>query len=66
MKLATVILAAGKGKRMKSWNKSKVMCELLGILLIESVVALAFFDKESNTKNKNYYYHCDRFFTYTF
>lgn len=41
MKLATVILAAGKGKRMKDPNKSKVMYELSGKPLIEYVVELA-------------------------
>jgi UDP-N-acetylglucosamine diphosphorylase/glucosamine-1-phosphate N-acetyltransferase len=41
LKLATVILAAGKGKRMKNPNKSKVMFELAGIPLIEYVVNLA-------------------------
>ena len=41
MKLATVILAAGKGKRMKNPDKSKVMFELAGIPLIEYVVNLA-------------------------
>ena len=41
MKLATVILAAGKGKRMKDPNKSKVMYELLGKPIIEYVVELA-------------------------
>ena len=41
MKLATVILAAGKGKRMKNPNKSKVMYELSDKPLIEYVVELA-------------------------
>ena len=41
MKLATVILAAGKGKRMKNPNKSKVMYEISGKPLIEYVVNLA-------------------------
>jgi len=41
MKLATVILAAGKGKRMKNPDKSKVMYELSGKPLIEYVVNLA-------------------------
>ena len=41
MKLATVILAAGKGKRMKNPDKSKVMFELAGTPLIEYVVNLA-------------------------
>ena len=41
MKLATVILAAGKGKRMKDPDKSKVMYELSGKPLIEYVVELA-------------------------
>lgn len=40
MRLATVILAAGKGKRMKNPNKSKVMYELSGKPLIEYVVDL--------------------------
>jgi bifunctional UDP-N-acetylglucosamine pyrophosphorylase/glucosamine-1-phosphate N-acetyltransferase len=40
-KLATIILAAGKGKRMKNPNKSKVMYELCGKPLIEYVVDLA-------------------------
>lgn len=41
MNLATVILAAGKGKRMKNPDKSKVMFELNGKPLIEYVVDLA-------------------------
>jgi len=41
LKLATVILAAGKGKRMKNPDKSKVMFELAGTPLIEYVVNLA-------------------------
>lgn len=41
MKLATVILAAGKGKRMKNPEKSKVMFELNGKPLIQYVVELA-------------------------
>ena len=41
MKLATVILAAGKGKRMKNPDKSKVMFELNGKPLIQYVVELA-------------------------
>jgi UDP-N-acetylglucosamine diphosphorylase/glucosamine-1-phosphate N-acetyltransferase len=41
MKLATVILAAGRGKRMKNPDKSKVMYELSGKPLIEYVVDLA-------------------------
>lgn len=41
MKLATVILAAGKGKRMKNPDKSKVMFELNGKPLIQHVVDLA-------------------------
>ncbi len=41
MRLATLILAAGKGKRMKNPNKSKVMHELSGKPLIEYVVELA-------------------------
>ena len=40
-KLATVILAAGKGKRMKNPEKSKVMYELCGKPMIEYVVDLA-------------------------
>jgi UDP-N-acetylglucosamine diphosphorylase/glucosamine-1-phosphate N-acetyltransferase len=41
VKLATVILAAGKGKRMKNPDKSKVMFELNGKPLIQHVVDLA-------------------------
>ncbi len=41
MKLATIILAAGKGKRMKNPDKSKVMFELNGKPLIQHVVDLA-------------------------
>ena len=41
MKLATVILAAGKGKRMKNPDKSKVMYELSRKPLIEYIVNLA-------------------------
>jgi UDP-N-acetylglucosamine diphosphorylase/glucosamine-1-phosphate N-acetyltransferase len=41
VKLATVILAAGKGKRMKNPDKSKVMFELGGKPLIQYVVELA-------------------------
>jgi UDP-N-acetylglucosamine diphosphorylase/glucosamine-1-phosphate N-acetyltransferase len=41
VKLATVILAAGKGKRMKNPDKSKVMFELNGKPLIQYVVELA-------------------------
>jgi UDP-N-acetylglucosamine diphosphorylase/glucosamine-1-phosphate N-acetyltransferase len=41
MKLATVILAAGKGQRMKNPDKSKVMYELSGKPLLEHVVNLA-------------------------
>lgn len=41
MKLATVILAAGKGKRMKNPNKSKVMFELGDKPLIQYVIELA-------------------------
>lgn len=41
MKLATVILAAGKGKRMKNPEKSKVMFKLNGKPLIQYVVELA-------------------------
>lgn len=40
-KLATVILAAGKGKRMKNPDKSKVMFELGGKPMIEYVINLA-------------------------
>ncbi len=40
-KLTTVIMAAGKGKRMKNPDKSKVMHELHGKPLIEYVVDLA-------------------------
>ena len=40
-KLATVIMAAGKGKRMKNPEKSKVMHELVGKPMIEYVVELA-------------------------
>ncbi|MBX7044344.1 MAG: NTP transferase domain-containing protein [Ignavibacteria bacterium] len=39
--LATVILAAGKGKRMKNPDKSKVMFELKGKPMIQYVVELA-------------------------
>jgi bifunctional UDP-N-acetylglucosamine pyrophosphorylase/glucosamine-1-phosphate N-acetyltransferase len=39
--LATVILAAGKGKRMKNPDKSKVMFELNGKPMIQYVVELA-------------------------
>jgi UDP-N-acetylglucosamine diphosphorylase/glucosamine-1-phosphate N-acetyltransferase len=41
VKLATVILAAGKGKRMKNPDKSKVMFELNDKPLIQYVVELA-------------------------
>ncbi len=41
MKLATVILAAGKGKRMKNPEKSKVMFDLNGKPLIQYVIELA-------------------------
>jgi bifunctional UDP-N-acetylglucosamine pyrophosphorylase / glucosamine-1-phosphate N-acetyltransferase len=41
MNLTTVILAAGKGKRMKNPDKSKVMFELNGKPMIEYVVDLA-------------------------
>lgn len=41
VKLATVILAAGKGKRMKNPDKSKVMFDLSGKPLIQYVVELA-------------------------
>ncbi|MBS1519312.1 MAG: NTP transferase domain-containing protein [Bacteroidetes bacterium] len=40
-KLATVIMAAGKGKRMKNPDKSKVMFELKGKPMIGYVVELA-------------------------
>jgi UDP-N-acetylglucosamine diphosphorylase/glucosamine-1-phosphate N-acetyltransferase len=40
-KLSTVIMAAGKGKRMKNPEKSKVMYELDGKPMIEYVVELA-------------------------
>ncbi len=40
-KLATVILAAGKGKRMKNPEKSKVMHSLINKPMIEYVVELA-------------------------
>ncbi len=40
-KLATVIMAAGKGKRMKNPEKSKVMHELDGKPMIEYVIELA-------------------------
>ena len=39
--LATVIMAAGKGKRMNNPDKSKVMFELNGKPMIEYVVNLA-------------------------
>ncbi len=39
--LATVILAAGKGKRMRNPDKSKVMFELKGKPMIQHVVELA-------------------------
>lgn len=41
MKLATIILAAGKGKRMNDPEKPKVLFELHGVPMIESVVRLA-------------------------
>lgn len=41
MKLATIILAAGKGKRMKNPDKSKVMFEIGGKPIIQYVVELA-------------------------
>ncbi|MCE1165637.1 MAG: NTP transferase domain-containing protein [Bacteroidetes bacterium] len=41
MKLSTVIMAAGKGKRMKNPNKSKVMFELCGKPMIEYVINLS-------------------------
>lgn len=40
-KLATVIMAAGKGKRMRNPDKSKVMYELRGKPLIQYVVELS-------------------------
>ncbi len=40
-KIATVIMAAGKGTRMKNPDKAKVMFEVLGKPMIEHVVALA-------------------------
>ncbi|MEO8663984.1 MAG: sugar phosphate nucleotidyltransferase, partial [Ignavibacteria bacterium] len=40
-KLATVIMAAGKGKRMNNSAKSKVMHELNGKPLIQYVIELA-------------------------
>jgi len=40
--LSTVILAAGKGKRMKNPGKAKVMFELNGKPMIEYVVSLSF------------------------
>jgi len=41
MKLATVIMAAGKGKRMRNPEKSKVMFELKGKPMIEYVIDLS-------------------------
>jgi len=41
MNLATVIMAAGKGKRMKNPDKSKVMFELNGKPMIEYVINVA-------------------------
>ncbi|MFA5011671.1 MAG: sugar phosphate nucleotidyltransferase [Ignavibacteria bacterium] len=41
MKLATVIMAAGKGKRMRNPEKSKVMFELKSKPMIEYVINLA-------------------------
>jgi UDP-N-acetylglucosamine diphosphorylase/glucosamine-1-phosphate N-acetyltransferase len=41
VKLATVIMAAGKGKRMKNPDKSKVMFELKGKPLIQYVIELS-------------------------
>lgn len=41
MKLSTVIMAAGKGKRMKNPDKSKVMFELNGKPMIEYVINLS-------------------------
>ena len=41
MKLATVIMAAGKGKRMKNPDKSKVMFELKGKPMIDYVINLS-------------------------
>lgn len=40
-KLTTVIMAAGKGKRMKNPDKSKVMYEIYGKPMIQCVVELA-------------------------
>ncbi|MEO8445995.1 MAG: NTP transferase domain-containing protein, partial [bacterium] len=40
-KLTTMILAAGKGKRMKNPDKSKVMYELNGKPMIQYVIELA-------------------------
>lgn len=41
MKLSTVIMAAGKGKRMKNPDRSKVMFELRGKPMIEYVIELS-------------------------
>ncbi|MDD5362773.1 MAG: sugar phosphate nucleotidyltransferase [Ignavibacteria bacterium] len=41
MKLSTVIMAAGKGKRMKNPEKSKVMFEIKGKPMIEYVIDLS-------------------------
>jgi UDP-N-acetylglucosamine pyrophosphorylase len=46
-KLATVIMAAGKGTRMKNSEKAKVMFEVCEIPMIEHVVRLAY-DIKSN------------------
>ena len=40
-KLATVIMAAGKGKRMRNPEKSKVMFDLKGKPMIEYVINLS-------------------------
>jgi UDP-N-acetylglucosamine diphosphorylase/glucosamine-1-phosphate N-acetyltransferase len=40
-KISTVIMAAGKGKRMKNPDKSKVMFELLGKPMIQYVIEMA-------------------------
>ena len=41
MKLATVIMAAGKGKRMRNPEKSKVMFDFKGVPMIEHVINLS-------------------------
>lgn len=46
-KLATVIMAAGKGTRMKNSEKAKVMFEVCEIPMIEHVVRLAYDVKSS-------------------